>query len=101
MEPEARVRLIQGVRDKIQPMPWGDEDLLLDEFGIGRRPVQEIYGDRWPLTDWLRQASEADLVMPLQAPPPRKKSWTSLRKSLRQCSFSLHISRANASTSAV
>jgi len=62
MEPEARVRLIQGVRDKIQPMPWGDEDLLLDEFGIGRRPVQEIYGDRWPLTDWLRQASEADLV---------------------------------------
>lgn len=62
MERGARVRLIQGVRDKIQPLPWEDEDLLFEEFGIGRRETQNLDGERWLLTDWLRHADEENLL---------------------------------------
>lgn len=63
LEPGSRVKLIQSVREELQPLSLEDEALVLEEFGIGARPLGRTGFDVEPtLTAWLQQADEARVV---------------------------------------
>lgn len=62
MEPGPRIKLIQGVRDKLQSSSFDDEALVLEEFGIGVREPYNLDGDMFTITEWLRQADENRVI---------------------------------------
>lgn len=62
MDKSTRIRLIQGIRDELGPMSRDDEDLVLETFGIGERPVENQWGDGPTVTAWLARVSDDDLL---------------------------------------